>query len=117
MVVYSVACLVCNPTIVGFSLLCTLCSDHAHAQFSCASGSGLLTLHVQLSKESVSLFTGRRPAAIVSPVAGTTRDVIEITLNVAGYPVVISDTAGLRQTSDHLELEGVRRAIKRYYLV
>lgn len=52
--------------------------------------------------------------AIVSPVAGTTRDVIETTLNVSGYPVVVSDTAGLRHTNDELESEGVRRAIERY---
>lgn len=60
------------------------------------------------------LCTGGRPVAIVSPVAGTTRDVIETTLNVSGYPVVVSDTAGLHRTNDELESEGVRRAIERY---
>lgn len=60
------------------------------------------------------LCTGGRSVAIVSPVAGTTRDVIETTLNVSGYPVVVSDTAGLRHTNDELESEGVRRAIERY---
>lgn len=49
----------------------------------------------------------------MSPVAGTTRDVIETTLNVSGYPVVVSDTAGLHRTNDELESEGVRRAIER----
>ncbi|XP_064608763.1 tRNA modification GTPase GTPBP3, mitochondrial-like isoform X2 [Liolophura sinensis] len=55
----------------------------------------------------------RRPAAIVSPIAGTTRDVIETSLNIGGYPVVIGDTAGLRDTEDSIEKEGVRRALNR----
>ena len=54
---------------------------------------------------------GRRPAAIVSPIPGTTRDIIESPLNIAGYPVVLSDTAGLRSTSDMIEIEGVKRAL------
>ena len=58
-------------------------------------------------------YTGQRPAAIVSPIAGTTRDVIESTLNIAGYPVILSDTAGLRETNDEIEKEGVRRAIEK----
>jgi tRNA modification GTPase len=52
----------------------------------------------------------RREAAIVSPHAGTTRDVIEVHLDLAGYPVTLRDTAGLRQASDPVEQEGVRRA-------
>ncbi|XP_078525770.1 5-taurinomethyluridine-[tRNA] synthase subunit GTPB3, mitochondrial isoform X2 [Lissotriton helveticus] len=52
----------------------------------------------------------QKPAAIVSPIAGTTRDVVETALNVGGYPVVLSDTAGLRVTQDFVEQEGVRRA-------
>ena len=55
----------------------------------------------------------RRDAAIVSPVAGTTRDVIEVHLDLGGYPVVIADTAGLRRTADSIEGEGVKRALKR----
>ncbi|XP_069792577.1 tRNA modification GTPase GTPBP3, mitochondrial [Narcine bancroftii] len=55
----------------------------------------------------------RRPAAIVSPVAGTTRDVVETAMNVGGYPVLLSDTAGLRETSDVIEQEGMRRARQR----
>jgi tRNA modification GTPase len=51
-----------------------------------------------------------RDAAIVSSLAGTTRDVIEVTLDVAGYPLILADTAGLRQNTDALEQEGVRRA-------
>jgi tRNA modification GTPase len=52
----------------------------------------------------------RREAAIVSPHAGTTRDVIEVHLDLAGFPVTLRDTAGLRDASDPVEQEGVRRA-------
>ncbi len=52
----------------------------------------------------------RRDAAIVSPHAGTTRDVIEVQLDLAGFPVVLRDTAGLREAADPVEQEGVRRA-------
>uniref|UniRef100_A0A8C3HEG9 GTP binding protein 3, mitochondrial n=1 Tax=Chrysemys picta bellii TaxID=8478 RepID=A0A8C3HEG9_CHRPI len=55
----------------------------------------------------------QRPAAIVSPIAGTTRDVVESALNIGGYPVVLSDTAGLRETQDAIEREGVSRARER----
>ncbi|MBX3743829.1 MAG: tRNA uridine-5-carboxymethylaminomethyl(34) synthesis GTPase MnmE [Verrucomicrobiae bacterium] len=51
-----------------------------------------------------------RDRAIVSPVAGTTRDTIEATANVRGIPVVFVDTAGLRQAGDAIEEEGVRRS-------
>eukprot|EP00004_Rigifila_ramosa_P026240 TRINITY_DN8086_c0_g1_i1.p1 TRINITY_DN8086_c0_g1~~TRINITY_DN8086_c0_g1_i1.p1 ORF type:complete len:337 (-),score=34.03 TRINITY_DN8086_c0_g1_i1:26-1036(-) len=52
----------------------------------------------------------QRPIAITSPHAGTTRDVVTTTLNLHGIPVVLSDTAGLRASSDFAEAEGVRRA-------
>ena len=52
----------------------------------------------------------QRDAAIVTPEAGTTRDVIEVHLDLGGYLVTISDTAGLRGTGDVIEAEGVRRA-------
>jgi tRNA modification GTPase len=55
----------------------------------------------------------RREAAIVSPYAGTTRDVIEVHLDLGGYPVMLLDTAGVRESEDPVEQEGVRRARER----
>ncbi|XP_012694946.2 tRNA modification GTPase GTPBP3, mitochondrial [Clupea harengus] len=55
----------------------------------------------------------QRPAAIVSPVAGTTRDVVETCVDIGGFPILLSDTAGLRDTQDTVEIEGVRRARER----
>ncbi|UYO54127.1 tRNA uridine-5-carboxymethylaminomethyl(34) synthesis GTPase MnmE [Rhodopseudomonas palustris] len=55
----------------------------------------------------------RREVAIVSPHAGTTRDVIEVQLDLDGYPVTVIDTAGLRDSDDPVEQEGVRRARSR----
>jgi tRNA modification GTPase len=52
----------------------------------------------------------RREVAIVSPHAGTTRDIIEVQLDLDGYPVTVIDTAGIRDTDDPVEQEGVRRA-------
>jgi len=54
----------------------------------------------------------KRDVAITSPQAGTTRDIVEAQAVIAGLPVTFSDTAGLRETSDAIEAEGVRRAPK-----
>jgi tRNA modification GTPase len=55
----------------------------------------------------------RRNAAITSPIAGTTRDIIEVAIDLQGYPVVLADTAGLRDSEDAIEQEGLRRALQR----
>jgi tRNA modification GTPase len=55
----------------------------------------------------------RREAAIVSPYPGTTRDVIEVHLDLEGYPLTLLDTAGIRDSGDPVEQEGVRRARER----
>ncbi len=54
-----------------------------------------------------------REAAIVSARAGTTRDVVEVRMILAGVPVTLADTAGLREASDEIEAEGIRRALAR----
>ena len=61
-------------------------------------------------KSSLLNLLARRDAAIVSETAGTTRDVIEVHLDLGGWPVTLADTAGLRDTGDAIEQEGVRRA-------
>ena len=55
----------------------------------------------------------RREAAITSPYAGTTRDIVEVAIDLAGWPVVLADTAGLREADDAVEREGLRRALAR----
>lgn len=52
----------------------------------------------------------RRDAAIVTAIPGTTRDIIEVPLQLGGYKAIVADTAGLRDTPDEIEAEGVRRA-------
>jgi tRNA modification GTPase len=68
---------------------------------------------VNAGKSSLLNRIARREAAIVSPIAGTTRDVIEVHLDLNGYPVTVLDTAGLRPSEDPVEQEGMRRAIER----
>ena len=55
----------------------------------------------------------RREAAITSPIAGTTRDIVEVAIDLGGYPVLLADTAGLRDSDDAIEQEGLRRALRR----
>jgi tRNA modification GTPase len=61
-------------------------------------------------KSSLMNALARRDVAITSASAGTTRDVIEVALDLGGYPVLLADTAGLREAADEVEAEGVRRA-------
>ena len=68
---------------------------------------------VNVGKSSLLNAFARRDAAIVSALAGTTRDVIEVHLDLGGYPVVVADTAGLRAVGDEVEREGVARALAR----
>ena len=63
-----------------------------------------------VGKSSLLNRLARRDVAIVHNVAGTTRDVIEVNLDLSGYPITISDTAGLRESDDEVENEGMRRA-------
>jgi tRNA modification GTPase len=63
-----------------------------------------------VGKSTLINLLARREVAIVSPHAGTTRDVIEVQLDLDGYPVTVIDTAGIRETDDPVEQEGVRRA-------
>ena len=64
-------------------------------------------------KSSLLNALAQREAAIVSDLPGTTRDVVEVRLVLAGFPVWIADTAGLREAADAIEAEGVRRALAR----
>ena len=66
-----------------------------------------------VGKSSLLNRLARREAAIVSARAGTTRDVVEVHLDVAGLPAILADTAGLRASADAVESEGVRRALDR----
>ncbi|MBF0304798.1 MAG: tRNA uridine-5-carboxymethylaminomethyl(34) synthesis GTPase MnmE [Alphaproteobacteria bacterium] len=66
-----------------------------------------------VGKSSLLKRLARRDAAIVSARAGTTRDVVEVHMELAGWPVVLADTAGLRDTADEVEGEGIRRALAR----
>ena len=64
-------------------------------------------------KSSLLNYLSKRDIAIVSEIAGTTRDVIEAHLNLDGYPVIISDTAGIRSSKDEIEKKGIKLALKK----
>ena len=64
-------------------------------------------------KSSLLNYLSRRKVAIVSEIAGTTRDVIETHLNIDGYPVIVSDTAGIRDSKDEIEKKGIKLALKK----
>ncbi len=52
----------------------------------------------------------KRDIAITTPIAGTTRDILEVSINIGGYAVILSDSAGIRQSDDLIEQEGIRRS-------
>ncbi len=64
-------------------------------------------------KSSLLNYLSKKEAAIVSEIAGTTRDVVETHLNIDGYPVIVSDTAGIRESEDEIEKKGIKLALKR----
>jgi len=61
-------------------------------------------------KSTLVNWLSRRPVSIISEQPGTTRDVLEASLDLGGYPVIIADTAGLRASTDPIENEGIKRA-------
>ena len=68
---------------------------------------------VNAGKSSLLNYLSKRDVAIVSEIAGTTRDVIETYLNLDGYPVIISDTAGIRDSIDEIEKKGIKLALEK----
>ena len=64
-------------------------------------------------KSSVMNNLSNRDVAIVSEIAGTTRDVVETHLNIDGYPVIVSDTAGIRESKDEIEKKGIKLSLKK----
>ena len=66
-----------------------------------------------VGKSSLLNYLSNREVAIVSEIAGTTRDVIETHLNIGGYPVIISDTAGIRESEDEIERKGIKLSLKK----
>jgi tRNA modification GTPase len=66
-----------------------------------------------VGKSSLLNRIARREAAITSPIAGTTRDIVEVAIDLQGYPVILADTAGLRESGDLVEQEGLRRTLRR----
>ncbi|MFT6332478.1 MAG: tRNA modification GTPase [Lentimonas sp.] len=66
-----------------------------------------------VGKSSLINYLAKSEVAIVSEIAGTTRDVIDVHLNISGVPVVISDTAGIRDSDDEIEKEGIKRALEK----
>jgi tRNA modification GTPase len=68
---------------------------------------------INVGKSSLLNYLSKKDVAIVSEIAGTTRDVIETHLNLDGYPVVLSDTAGIRNSKNEIEKKGIKIALNR----
>jgi len=68
---------------------------------------------INAGKSSLINYLSKREVAIVSEIAGTTRDVIETHLNLDGFPVIVSDTAGIRESKNEIEKKGIKLALKK----
>ena len=66
-----------------------------------------------VGKSSLLNALAQKDVAIVNQKAGTTRDILETYLNIEGYPVILADTAGLRETEEEIEKEGIERALRK----
>ncbi|QMV46076.1 tRNA uridine-5-carboxymethylaminomethyl(34) synthesis GTPase MnmE [Wolbachia pipientis] len=75
----------------------------------------VITGEPNVGKSTLFNFLAKRDIAIVSEYAGTTRDVLEAHVDIGGYPIILSDTAGIRESSDPIESEGISRAKKRSF--
>ncbi|WP_264377569.1 tRNA uridine-5-carboxymethylaminomethyl(34) synthesis GTPase MnmE [Wolbachia endosymbiont (group B) of Philonthus cognatus] len=73
----------------------------------------VITGKPNVGKSTLFNFLAKRDIAIISEYAGTTRDILEAHIDVAGYPVILSDTAGIHESSDPVESKGISRARKR----
>jgi tRNA modification GTPase len=91
----------------------SLRSSHARAELIREGLSVLIAGPPNAGKSSLLNALAKREAAIVSEYAGTTRDLIEVKLDLGGYPVNVIDTAGIRESEDPIEREGIRRALTR----
>lgn len=70
-----------------------------------------------LRSNAASSSKAQREAAIVTPVPGTTRDILELSLDIDGLPVIVADTAGLRKTDDVVETIGIEKAKKTFVTI
>lgn len=70
-----------------------------------------ITGETNTGKSSLLNYLTMREAAIVSDIPGTTRDVIEAHLDIGGYPIIVRDTAGIRESNDPIEQEGIKRSL------
>ncbi|GAB2177735.1 tRNA uridine-5-carboxymethylaminomethyl(34) synthesis GTPase MnmE [Dongia sp. agr-C8] len=97
---------------IGVEIARTLDDDHRGERLR--EGLSVVILGApNAGKSSLMNALAKRDVAIVSDEAGTTRDVIELHLDLGGYPVLLADTAGLRESGNRIETEGVRRALNR----
>ncbi len=75
----------------------------------------VITGKPNVGKSTLFNFLAKRDIAIVSEYAGTKRDILEAHIDIGGYPIILSDTAGIRESSDPIESEGISRAKKRSF--